>query len=59
MTEPILEIFVETLFVIPGAFIRWMFTGFAGSFQETLETTNWIGNSILGGTVIEIAMIII
>jgi hypothetical protein len=59
MIDLLFEIFVKTLLVIPDAFIRWMFDGFSGSFQKKLETTNWIGNSIIGGTVLGLNGIII
>ena len=52
MIEIIFEIFVKFFLIFPGAFIRWMFRGFSGTFKQTLETTDWSTNSIIGGAVI-------
>jgi hypothetical protein len=52
MIEVVFEIIIKFLLVFPGAFIRWMFRGFSGTFKQTLEDTDWITNSIIGGAII-------
>ena len=56
------EFVVNILFVFPGAFVRWMFTGFKGSYKKILESSSWemnafIGIIVLAGVIVLIANI--
>ena len=44
--EIIIEAIVLLLFVIPGAFIRWMFSGFKKPFRFYLKKDPYINGSI-------------
>lgn len=46
--EYLLEFVIRFLFVFPGAFIRWMFRGFKGSYKKTLENSDWEMNVLIG-----------
>ena len=59
MADLLFEIVVKTFLVLPGAFIRWLFRGFKGSYSQLLEDTDWLLNSIIGGAFIGIIIIII
>jgi hypothetical protein len=59
MADLLFEMVVKTLLVFPGAFIRWLFRGFKGTYGQLLQDTDWTNNSIIGGAFIGTIIIII
>ncbi|MFT3746676.1 MAG: hypothetical protein QM768_00085 [Agriterribacter sp.] len=50
--DALFEVFVKILFIFPGAFIRWIFKGFKGSYKEITESSDWEVNALIGIAVI-------
>lgn len=57
--EFLFETIIQTLFVFPGAFIRWMFKGFRGSYKSILQNSDWGINALIGIVVVCAIIVVI
>jgi len=55
--EGFIEILLLYLFRYPGAFVRWVFTGFTKSFRDIIEKDAWL-NGFIGAIVIVLLFVL-
>lgn len=57
--ELLFEIEVNLLLAIPGAFVRWTFTGFKGSFWNYLKESDVQKNAAVGILLLIVIVVLI
>ena len=57
--ETLVEIILLMIFIIPGAFFRWLMTGCKGSFKESIKKGDAYLDGIIGITVVVLIVLLI